>query len=96
MATKLKRGAGYGVVMMTKKREIYNCTLSSSGINSFNLLGITLFIKADCAAVFISSHSILCKCRVLCVIGVVKKWHYSTAVIRLAYLFKPELIDLRK
>lgn len=64
----IKRGDGYGVVMVKKKRETASLSAHSAAVDKFitvNLLEITLFTKAECATVVILSHSTLCICKVL-------------------------------
>lgn len=73
----IKRGAGYECGNDEEKgRNITaNLTAHSASVDKFinvYLLGIALFTKADCAAIFIlsTSYSILCICRILCIICV--------------------------
>ena len=65
----IKRGAGYGgndeEKEKKKTRGAANLTAHSAPVEIFitvNLLGTTLLTKADCAAIFSLSHSILCIC----------------------------------
>lgn len=65
MATRLNEVLVMVVMMKKKKRGAANLTAHSAPVDKFitvNLLGTTLLTKADCAAIFSLSHSILCIC----------------------------------